>query len=68
MMLKKKNTIIKDEPGEFVGKIVRNDPLKDFGGYRDKAATEKKVLKDVMNKGDAYFRWRFRLKGCLILI
>ncbi len=44
------------QPGEFVGKVVRNDPMKDFEGYRDKLATKKKLLTDVLRKGDTYFR------------
>jgi solute carrier family 27 fatty acid transporter 1/4 len=44
------------EPGEFIGKIVRGDPVKDFQGYRDPEATKKKVLQNVFNKGDIYFR------------
>ena len=45
-----------NEPGEFIGKIVRGDPVKDFQGYRDPQATKKKVLSDVFQKGDLYFR------------
>lgn len=47
-----------DEPGEMIGQIV-NDPEKPaarFEGYADKAATEKKILRDVFEKGDAWFR------------
>ena len=44
------------EPGEFVGQIVRNHPVRDFHGYADKTATEKKILKDVWKKGDLCFR------------
>ncbi len=44
------------EPGEFIGKIVRGDPVKDFQGYRDPEATKKKILADVFRKGDLYFR------------
>ena len=44
------------QPGEFIGKIVRGDPVKDFQGYRDPAATKKKILMDVFRKGDLYFR------------
>ena len=40
-----------DEPGEFIGKIVRGDPVKDFQGYRDPAATKKKILENVFRKG-----------------
>ena len=45
-----------NEPGEFIGKIVRGDPVKDFQGYRDPQATKKKVLSNVFQKGDLYFR------------
>ena len=44
------------ERGEFIGKIVRGDPVKDFVGYKDKNATKKKVLENVFSKGDIYFR------------
>lgn len=44
------------EAGEFVGKIVRNHPVRDFHGYADKKATEKKILHDVWAKGDICFR------------
>ena len=46
------------EAGEVVGEIL-NDPMRPtnrFEGYADKAATEKKILRDVFKKGDAYFR------------
>ncbi|RXG72415.1 Long-chain fatty acid transport protein 4 [Armadillidium vulgare] len=43
------------EPGEFVGRIVRNDPIRDFHGYADKQATESKIVRDVWAKGDAAF-------------
>jgi len=33
--------LIAGEPGEFIGKIVSGDPLKEFNGYRDKVATDK---------------------------
>ena len=39
----------------FVGKIVRNHPVRDFHGYADEGATKKKVLEDVFEKGDVYF-------------
>ncbi len=47
-----------DEVGEMVGEIL-NDPARPsarFEGYADKAATEKKILRDVRAKGDAWFR------------
>merc|ERR1712071_253006 len=43
------------EPGMFVGKIVNNDPIRDFHGYADKSATKKKVARDVFKRGDAAF-------------
>lgn len=43
------------EPGEFIGKIVQNDPVRDFHGYADKSATKKKVVKDVFKRGDHAF-------------
>lgn len=43
------------EPGEFIGKIVQNDPVRDFHGYADKSATKKKVVRDVFRKGDLAF-------------
>jgi len=39
----------------FVGKIVNNDPVRDFHGYADKSATKKKVAYDVFKRGDAVF-------------
>lgn len=44
------------EPGEFVGKIVKNDPVKDFVGYTDQAATRKKMVSNVWSRGDVCFR------------
>lgn len=43
------------EAGEFIGKIIENDPVRDFHGYADKSATRKKVVKDVFKKGDMAF-------------
>ena len=37
--------------GEFIGKIVKKDPLKDFDGYTDSSATDKKILRDVFKNG-----------------
>ena len=42
--------------GECIGKIDAGDARTSFTGYADKAATEKKVLHDVFEKGDAWFR------------
>jgi len=44
------------ETGELLGKIDMNDPLLRFDGYLGKGNTEKKILRDVFEKGDAYFR------------
>ena len=47
-----------DEPGEVIGRIV-NDPARPgnrFEGYAAAGQNETKVLKDVFEKGDAWFR------------
>jgi len=44
------------EPGEFVGIIQQNHPVREFTGYSDKESTKKKVLSDVWKKGDQCFR------------
>jgi fatty-acyl-CoA synthase len=47
-----------DEVGEVISQIL-DDPSKPsqrFEGYADKAATDKKILQDVFEKGDAWFR------------
>ena len=47
-----------DEVGEVIGQII-NDPSKPanrFEGYADRTATERKILRDVFEKGDAWFR------------
>ena len=46
------------EVGELVGEIL-DDPARPgnrFEGYTDREATERKVLRDVIRKGDAWFR------------
>jgi fatty-acyl-CoA synthase len=46
------------EVGEILGEIL-DDPKKPanrFDGYADRAATDKKILRDVFRKGDAWFR------------
>jgi fatty-acyl-CoA synthase len=46
------------EVGEVISQIL-NDPKKPsqrFDGYADQSATEKKVLRDVFEKGDRWFR------------
>ena len=45
-----------DEPGEVIGLIPNEDKFSGkFEGYTDKEATEKKILKDVFEKGDQWF-------------
>ncbi|KAG0719978.1 Long-chain fatty acid transport protein 1 [Chionoecetes opilio] len=44
------------EPGEFVGMIKKNDAMRDFHGYADRKATQKKIIQDVWKKGDAAFK------------
>jgi fatty-acyl-CoA synthase len=47
----------RDEAGEAVGRIgVADQGGGRFEGYTDQAQTEKKVLRDVQAKGDAWFR------------
>lgn len=43
------------EPGEAIGKIGE-DVRQRFEGYNDQKATEKKLLRDVFEKGDLWFR------------
>lgn len=47
-----------DEPGEVIGKILRDasKPSARFEGYATKEETEKKILHDVFQKGDVWFR------------
>eukprot|EP00117_Sycon_ciliatum_P006283 scpid51796/ scgid9892/ Long-chain fatty acid transport protein 4; Solute carrier family 27 member 4 len=44
------------QPGEIVGKIVDNDPMRRFDGYLDPAATQKKIVHNVLKLGDKFFR------------
>lgn len=45
------------EPGEFLFKLPEKDLEKRFQGYYgDRAATNKKILRGVFKKGDAWFR------------
>lgn len=45
------------EPGEFLFKLPDKDLEKRFQGYYgDRAATDKKILRNVFKKGDAWFR------------
>jgi fatty-acyl-CoA synthase len=44
-----------NEPGEAIGPITDN-PRQRFDGYEDQAQTKKKIMRDVFEKGDAWFR------------
>jgi len=44
------------EAGELLGYIDEAKPTTSFVGYTSKEATEKKILRDVLQRGDAYFR------------
>lgn len=44
-----------DEPGEALG-LIGDDVRQRFEGYNDQKATEKKLLRDVFEKGDLWFR------------
>ena len=43
------------EIGQAIGLIKDNDPTRRFDGYTNKAATEKKILRNVFKKGDRWF-------------
>ncbi|XP_059478780.1 long-chain fatty acid transport protein 4-like [Neocloeon triangulifer] len=43
------------EAGVFVGKINKKRAVNDFHGYADQKASEKKIVTNVFEKGDAYF-------------
>ena len=44
------------EVGEMIGEIRNDDPRFRFEGYGTKEDTQKKILRDVFKKGDAWFR------------
>nr|XP_023687699.1 long-chain fatty acid transport protein 4 [Paramormyrops kingsleyae] len=43
------------EPGQLVGRIIQNDPLRRFDGYVNQTATNKKIAHDVFKKGDSAY-------------
>ncbi len=45
-----------DEPGELLGRIDPKYVTARFDGYLGEDATNAKILRDVVKKGDAYFR------------
>ncbi|XP_041977078.1 long-chain fatty acid transport protein 4-like [Aricia agestis] len=44
-----------DEPGAFIGKILPDNPAREYLGYVDKAASEKKIVRNVFAHGDSAF-------------
>lgn len=44
------------EPGELVSPIHRGNPIRDYDGYVAKKETNKKIISDVLKKGDICFR------------
>lgn len=44
-----------NEPGVFIGKIIKGNPSREFLGYVDEKASAKKIVKDVFRKGDMAF-------------
>jgi len=45
-----------DEPGELIGQIDHRDVSRRFEGYSDKKETDKKIICNVLQPGDFYFR------------
>ena len=46
-----------NEPGELIGKIIESDLIREFSGYKGLAIQmQKKVLTNVLKRGDKYFR------------
>ena len=45
-----------NESGELIAEIRTDDPRFRFEGYETKAATQKKILRNVFKKDDAWFR------------
>ncbi|MCX8071786.1 MAG: long-chain-acyl-CoA synthetase [Candidatus Binatia bacterium] len=43
------------EPGELLGRIARGGPMP-YDGYTDREASERKIVRDAFEAGDAYFR------------
>lgn len=43
------------EPGEAIG-LIKDDARHNYSGYADKAASERKILRDVFEHGDQWFR------------
>ena len=45
-----------DEPGELLGLVSGRAAAKEYDGYTDRAATEKKLVRGAFAPGDAWFR------------
>lgn len=45
-----------DEVGEAISRIASDRPEQRFEGYTDRAASERKILRDVFEAGDAWYR------------
>ena len=48
--------VLPGEKGEMIRAINQKDPANRFDGYKDSAATSKKILRDAFKIGDSYFR------------
>lgn len=47
--------LILGEPGVFIGKIIPSNPARAFLGYVNEKESEKKIVRDVFEKGDSAF-------------
>lgn len=47
--------VLLGEPGMLVGHISDSDPSREYHGYVDKSSSEKKILRDVYERGDKWF-------------
>nr|XP_039273171.1 long-chain fatty acid transport protein 4-like [Styela clava] len=43
------------EQGMIVGKIIKGSPTQGYVGYANESASQKKIVRDVLEKGDQYF-------------
>lgn len=43
------------DTGEVVGKIMKENPTRAFDGYANKEASEKKIVRNVFQKGDEFY-------------
>ncbi|XP_013788017.1 long-chain fatty acid transport protein 1-like, partial [Limulus polyphemus] len=40
------------EPGQVIGRLYPKDPIRQFDGYVDQSETKKKIIQDILKKGD----------------